>query len=95
MIDVLREEKVTLSAIQLLSLLRRLTPRLYSIASSQSEVGEEVHLTVGVVEYEYEGEQRLGGASSFLAHQLEEGAPVKVSSNTITTSSCRVMIMRR
>ncbi|EJL6843973.1 assimilatory sulfite reductase (NADPH) flavoprotein subunit [Vibrio cholerae] len=77
-IDVLREEKVTLSAIQLLSLLRRLTPRLYSIASSQSEVGEEVHLTVGVVEYEYEGEQRLGGASSFLAHQLEEGAPVKV-----------------
>ncbi|MGO4056430.1 assimilatory sulfite reductase (NADPH) flavoprotein subunit [Vibrio cholerae] len=77
-IDVLREEKVTLSAIQLLSLLRRLTPRLYSIASSQSEVGEEVHLTVGVVEYEYKGEQRLGGASSFLAHQLEEGAPVKV-----------------
>ncbi|MFA0900664.1 assimilatory sulfite reductase (NADPH) flavoprotein subunit [Vibrio cholerae] len=77
-IDVLREEKVTLSATQLLSLLRRLTPRLYSIASSQSEVGEEVHLTVGVVEYEYKGEQRLGGASSFLAHQLEEGAPVKV-----------------
>ncbi|HGS4675715.1 assimilatory sulfite reductase (NADPH) flavoprotein subunit [Vibrio paracholerae] len=77
-IDVLREEKVTLSATQLLSLLRRLTPRLYSIASSQTEVGEEVHLTVGVVEYEYEGEQRLGGASSFLAHQLEEGAPVKV-----------------
>ncbi len=77
-IDVLREEKVTLSATQLLSLLRRLTPRLYSIASSQSEVGEEVHLTVGVVEYEYEGKQRLGGASSFLAHQLEEGAPVKV-----------------
>lgn len=37
-----------------------------------------MHLTVGVVEYEYEGEQRLGGASSFLAHQLEEGAPVKV-----------------
>ncbi len=77
-IDVLREEKVLLSASQLLSLLRRLTPRLYSIASSQSEVGEEVHLTVGVVEYEYKGEQRLGGASSFLAHQLEEGAPVKV-----------------
>ncbi|MGL5430143.1 MAG: assimilatory sulfite reductase (NADPH) flavoprotein subunit [Vibrio sp.] len=77
-IDVLREEKSTLSATQLLSLLRRLTPRLYSIASSQSEVGEEVHLTVGVVEYEYEGEQRFGGASSFLAHQLEEGAPVKV-----------------
>ncbi|WP_373925259.1 NADPH-dependent assimilatory sulfite reductase flavoprotein subunit [Vibrio metoecus] len=77
-IDVLREEKIPLSATQLLSLLRRLTPRLYSIASSQSEVGEEVHLTVGVVEYEHEGEQRLGGASSFLAHQLEEGAPVKV-----------------
>ncbi|ELK1818277.1 assimilatory sulfite reductase (NADPH) flavoprotein subunit [Vibrio cholerae] len=77
-IDVLREEKVTLSATQLLSLFRRLTPRLYSIASSQSEVGEEVHLTVGVVEYQHEGESRFGGASSFLAHQLEEGAPVKI-----------------
>lgn len=77
-IDVLAEKKTALTAEQLIGLLRRLTPRLYSIASSQEEVGEEVHLTVGVVEFEQGDEQRQGGASSFLAQRLEEGAEVKV-----------------
>ena len=59
-------------------MLRRLTPRLYSIASSPEEVGEEVHLTVGVVEY-HDGEAaRVGGASGFLSQRLEEGENVKV-----------------
>ncbi|WP_318500380.1 assimilatory sulfite reductase (NADPH) flavoprotein subunit [Photobacterium leiognathi] len=77
-IDVLGEKKTALTAEQLTGLLRRLTPRLYSIASSQEEVGEEVHLTVGVVEYAQGEEQRQGGASSFLAQRLEEGGEVKV-----------------
>lgn len=77
-IDVLAEKKTQLSAEQLIGLLRRLTPRLYSISSSQEEVGEEVHLTVGVVEFEKGEESRQGGASSFLSHRLEEGAAVKV-----------------
>lgn len=77
-VDVLAEKKTQLSAEQLLGLLRRLTPRLYSIASSQEEVGEEVHLTVGVVEYQQGDETRQGGASSYLAQRLEEGEPVKV-----------------
>jgi len=57
-IDVLAEKKTALTAEQFLGLLRRLTPRLYSIASSQEEVGEEVHLTVGVVEYAQGDEHR-------------------------------------
>ncbi|MCE7658758.1 assimilatory sulfite reductase (NADPH) flavoprotein subunit [Vibrio fluvialis] len=77
-VDVLKEKKTKLSAEQLISLLRRLTPRLYSIASSQSEVDEEVHLTVGIVEYDVDGEVRQGGASSFLGQRLEEGEAVKV-----------------
>ncbi len=77
-IDVLSEKKAKLTAEQLVGLLRRLTPRLYSIASSQSEVDEEVHLTVGVVEYQQGDEARFGGASSFLSHRLEEGGDVKV-----------------
>ena len=77
-IDVLTAKKTVLTATQLISLLRRLTPRLYSIASSQQEVGEEVHLTVGVVEFSQGDEQRQGGASSFLAQRLQEGAAVKV-----------------
>ncbi|MFA0698214.1 NADPH-dependent assimilatory sulfite reductase flavoprotein subunit, partial [Vibrio sp. 10N.222.49.C9] len=50
----------------------------YSISSSQAEVDEEVHLTVGVVEYETNKGQRVGGASGFLSHSLEEGEDVKV-----------------
>ncbi|MGR5149837.1 assimilatory sulfite reductase (NADPH) flavoprotein subunit [Photobacterium alginatilyticum] len=77
-IDVLAEKKTKLTAEQLTGLLRRLTPRLYSIASSQEEVGEEVHLTVGVVEFESGDETRQGGASSHLSYRLEEGDNVKV-----------------
>jgi sulfite reductase (NADPH) flavoprotein alpha-component len=77
-IDVVGEKKALVSADDLLGALRRLTPRLYSIASSQAEVDEEVHLTVGVVSYEKDGETRLGGASGYLAERLEEGAPIRV-----------------
>ncbi|SNX50678.1 Sulfite reductase [NADPH] flavoprotein alpha-component [Vibrio thalassae] len=77
-LDVFKEKKTKLEASQLLSLLRRLTPRLYSIASSQEEVDEEVHLTVGLVEYSAGEESRYGGASYFLSRDLEEGAEVKV-----------------
>ncbi len=58
--------------------LRKITPRLYSIASAQSEVEEEVHLTVGVVTYEANGKVRTGGASGFLSHRLSEGQKVRV-----------------
>ncbi|OQQ00259.1 sulfite reductase [NADPH] flavoprotein, alpha-component [Vibrio campbellii] len=77
-VDVLAEKKTKLSAEELVGLLRRLTPRLYSIASSQTEVDEEVHLTVGLVEYDKDDEKRYGGASSFLSQRLEEGGEVKV-----------------
>ncbi len=59
-------------------MLRKLTPRLYSIASSQEEVGEEVHLTVGLVEFENGNNTRVGGASGFLAQRAEESGEVKV-----------------
>ncbi|MGD8232869.1 assimilatory sulfite reductase (NADPH) flavoprotein subunit [Vibrio sp. TRT 1302] len=77
-VDVLDEKKTKLTADQLIGLLRRLTPRLYSIASSQSEVDQEVHLTVGLVEYDKGDDKRYGGASSFLSQRLEEGGEVKV-----------------
>lgn len=78
-VDVLKRFPTELTAEQLLGLLRPLTPRLYSIASSQSEVEEEVHLTVGVVRYPQEdGTVRSGAASSYLADRLPEDAEVRV-----------------
>ncbi len=72
------KKKVKLSAEELVGMLRRITPRLYSIASSQAEVEEEVHLTVGMVEFENDkGEARHGGTTGFLK-RLEEGGEIKV-----------------
>ena len=77
-VDVLHKFPAKLTAEQLVSLLRPLTPRLYSISSSPAEVGEEVHLTVGVVRFEHEGRARSGAASSFLADRVEEDGTVRV-----------------
>ena len=78
-VDVLKRFPTALAAEQLIGLLRPLTPRLYSIASSQSEAEEEVHLTVGVVRYPQEdGTVRSGAASSYLADRLPEDAEVRV-----------------
>lgn len=55
--------------------LRKLQPRLYSIASSRKVVGENVHLTVAVVRYTSYDRPRAGVASSFLAERAGgEGA---------------------
>jgi sulfite reductase (NADPH) flavoprotein alpha-component len=48
-------------------LLRRLPPRLYSIASALSAHPGEVHLTVATVRYDIRGRTRKGVASTFLA----------------------------
>ncbi|AHF73377.1 Sulfite reductase [NADPH] flavoprotein alpha-component [Candidatus Sodalis pierantonius str. SOPE] len=77
-VDMVRRAPIELRAEQLLGLLRPLTPRLYSIASSQAEVGEEVHITVGVVRYEIDGRPRTGGASGFLADRLAEDDELRV-----------------
>ena len=72
-----------LAAAEFISLLRKLPPRLYSIASSFKANPDEVHLTVAVVRYKTLDRQRKGVASSYLAECVEAGAtvPVYVESN--------------
>jgi len=53
--------------------LRKLQPRLYSIASSLKAHPEEVHLCVGAVRYEVHGVMHKGVASTFLADRLALG----------------------
>ncbi|MDZ7277529.1 NADPH-dependent assimilatory sulfite reductase flavoprotein subunit [Pantoea eucrina] len=77
-VDMFRQAPGELNAEQLLGLLRPLTPRLYSIASSQAETENEVHITVGAVRYEIDGRPRGGGASTWLADRLEEDAAIRV-----------------
>ena len=66
-IDLWRRHPGVWGAEELVAALRPLTPRLYSIASSQKAVGDEVHLAVAVVDYVAHGERHWGAASSFAA----------------------------
>ncbi|MFO8026953.1 MAG: assimilatory sulfite reductase (NADPH) flavoprotein subunit [Opitutales bacterium] len=72
-----------MTADALVNIMRRLPPRLYSIASSPKAHPGEVHLTVGVVRYTANGRLRKGVCSSYLADRIVEGekAGVFVSPN--------------
>lgn len=76
--DVIRQNPGELTAQALIDCLRKQQPRLYSIASSQKEVEEEVHLTVAVVEFDTHDNAHLGGCSGFLGRRVEEGDKVRV-----------------
>ncbi len=62
----------------LASIMRKLPPRLYSIASSPKAHEDEVHLTVGVVRYDSNGRERKGVCSTYLADRIEEGQKADV-----------------
>ncbi|MGB6219444.1 diflavin oxidoreductase [Haloferula sp.] len=66
------------SAEQLVSILRKLPPRLYSIASSPLAHPDEVHLTVASVRYEANGSLKKGVASTYLADLVNQGGKVLV-----------------
>ena len=67
-----------LSAQQLVDILRKLPPRLYSIASSPKAHPDEVHLTVAAVRYDTNGKSRKGVASTYLADDSRKGSSVSV-----------------
>jgi sulfite reductase (NADPH) flavoprotein alpha-component len=67
-----------LDAATFVRLLPPLAPRLYSIASSQREVPDEVHLTVSIVEYQSFGRARCGVVSGALAGLTSDDATVPI-----------------
>lgn len=67
-----------ISAQALVGILRKLPPRLYSIASSSHAHPGEVHLTVGAVRYESHGRKRKGVCSTHLADGVRKGDTVPV-----------------
>jgi sulfite reductase (NADPH) flavoprotein alpha-component len=84
LLDMLREFgpwKAT--AQEIVSFLRKMTPRLYSIASSIAANPEEVHLTIGAVRYTSHGRERNGVCSVLCAERVNEGdtLPVFVQAN--------------
>jgi sulfite reductase (NADPH) flavoprotein alpha-component len=69
---------LTLRPSELVSHLRKLQPRLYSIASSLKAVPGEVHLTVSIVRYQIRNRWRKGICSTFLADRLQVGSFLRV-----------------
>jgi sulfite reductase (NADPH) flavoprotein alpha-component len=76
--DVLRRHPADWEPGALVEALRPLAPRLYSIASSAAAVGDEAHIAVAVVDYELDGERRVGAASVHLAGLAGEEATARV-----------------
>lgn len=67
--DTLEENKEAVFEIQeLCNLLMPLLPRLYSISSSKNAVGDEVHLTVAMLEYESNQLLRRGVCTHYLCN---------------------------
>ncbi len=82
-VDLLTDYPVKLTATQLVSILKPLQPRYYSIASSPNAYPGEIHLTVALVDYEQGGRNKRGTCTGFLSDVLEEDehVPVFIESN--------------
>lgn len=67
----------------IVDLLRKMPPRLYSIASSLSLNEGEVHLTIGAVRYHAHGRDRKGVCSVQCAERVKEGdtLPIFIQAN--------------
>ncbi len=79
-IDVVSDYARPWQAQEFVDALRKLTPRLYSIASSPDANPDEVHLTVAVVKYAEFGRQHWGAASNFL-NSGASAVPVYIEPN--------------
>lgn len=66
------------SAQEFVSILRKMPPRLYSIASSFQANPDEVHLTIGAVRYHAHGRDRKGVCSVLCAERLQPGDTLPV-----------------
>jgi sulfite reductase (NADPH) flavoprotein alpha-component len=79
LIDLLHDfPGVVTEAAQLVAMLPRLAPRLYSISSSPAAHGREVHTTVAVVRYRSHNRERGGIASTMLADRTGVGGRVPI-----------------
>lgn len=75
-LDLLNDFPFEWAAAKLIEILRPFPPRLYSISSSQSVVGNQVHATIALVRYTKEERQRMGACSSHVIFDVEVGDKV-------------------
>jgi sulfite reductase (NADPH) flavoprotein alpha-component len=84
LIDLLHEYPgIIQEAQELVEILPRLSPRLYSISSSPAAHGREVHCTIAVVRYRSHNRERGGIASTMLSDRAAVGSrtPIYIQPN--------------
>lgn len=77
-LDLLTDFQVKLTEQELISVLRKLPPRKYSMSSSLEACPDEAHITVAAVRYEKSHRMREGAVSSFVADRVQEGDKIPV-----------------
>jgi sulfite reductase (NADPH) flavoprotein alpha-component len=77
-LDLLTDFPAKFSPPEFIASLRKLSPRLYSIASSPKAHPSEIHLTVAIVRRETHGRVRKGICSTFLAERILEKTAVPI-----------------
>ncbi len=82
-IDLIIDYPGEFSVEQFLSVLRKLNQRLYSVASSRSEVGDKADITIKIIENTDGGRNRHGVCSSFIWKRLDIGDKVPVTLESI------------
>ncbi len=75
--DYVLARGVPLEAQALVDRLRRISPRLYSVASSPTVHNNVVSFVASVVRYEAYGRERWGTCTGWMANHLPEGAKVR------------------
>lgn len=78
LVDLFETYSEKLTPEQLVSLLRPLPGRLYSVASSLKAHPGEAHLTVGAVRWDSHGKKRKGVASTYLADRCKAGGSARI-----------------
>lgn len=77
-LDMLTDFEAKYTAEELVNVLKKMRPRLYSIASSERVHPEEVHLTVGAVRYNAHGRDKEGTCSTYLADRIFDNSRVPI-----------------
>jgi sulfite reductase (NADPH) flavoprotein alpha-component len=72
---LMKHHEVVFDPQEFSDLMMPLLPRFYSIASSMREVGEEIHLTVALLQYETNDHSRVGVTTNYLCNLVPVGEP--------------------
>ncbi len=77
-LDLVEDYPAEISPQQFVSILRKLNPRLYSVASSEEQNPDKVDIVAGLIEYTRSNRERIGVTSSLFSDRVEDGETLPV-----------------